>query len=61
MKNNPESNDVFDVKVIELVKPRQIERAYADNDKEVESLCVEYGAGLRCGGNSGIEENDLLF
>jgi hypothetical protein len=61
MKIDQTTSSVVDKKVIELVKPRKIERAYFENDKEVESLCTEYGAGLRCGGNGGIEEDDLLF
>ena len=61
MKNDQSQAMVVDKKVIELVKPRKVERAYFENDREVESLCTEYGAGLRCGGNGGIEEDDLLF
>jgi len=61
MKNEQTKAVVVDKKVIELVKPRKIERAYFENDREVVSLCTEYGAGLRCGGNGGIEEDDLLF
>jgi hypothetical protein len=59
MKKDQQQPEGLDSKVIELVKPRKIERSHPEDNKEVESLCGEHGGS--CGTNSNVEHDDLLF
>ena len=60
MKKDQQQSASLDSKVIELVKPRNIESLLPESSNEVEFLCDTNGS-CTLAINNGMQQDDLLF